>query len=247
MKPRIVSTLISIGIITILYVAVKSLINNTYSKRMYANFGIRIPNGYATHGIDVSRYQQDIDWDLVSKMKDQGVSISFGIIKSTEGIHLIDPKYKANRKNVEKTGITNGAYHYFRANVSGAQQAKFFILNTNLKSGDIAPVVDIEEANGVDKSKLQQALKECLDVLENKYNCKPIIYSGATFYTNYLENTFDDYPLWVAHYNVGRPRLRRDWDIWQHSDRGNVNGIDGKVDFNVFKGNSMQFARLLIP
>jgi lysozyme len=67
------------------------------------------------------------------------------------------------------------------------------------------------------------------------------------FYKNYLGQEFDDYPLWVAHYYEQRqPRINRDWSFWQHSDKGSVNGIISKVDFNVFAGDSLAFRELLI-
>ena len=58
---------------------------------------------------------------------------------------------------------------------------------------------------------------------------------------------FDKYPLWVAHYyEEQQQRIARDWAFWQHNDQGNINGITSKVDFNVFKGDSMQFKEILI-
>ena len=62
-----------------------------------------------------------------------------------------------------------------------------------------------------------------------------------------ISDGFDDYPLWVAHYlRPSEPRINRDWHFWQHSERGRVNGISGKVDFNVFNGDSTDFAKLLM-
>jgi len=64
------------------------------------------------------------------------------------------------------------------------------------------------------------------------------MYSNYTFYRHYLAGHFDDYPLWLAHYEVARPALPAErWIIWQHSDEAYVPGIRGAVDFNVFQGS----------
>ncbi|MGQ7180133.1 GH25 family lysozyme, partial [Escherichia coli] len=65
----------------------------------------------------------------------------------------------------------------------------------------------------------------------------PIIYSGAVFYHTNLAGYFNEYPWWVAHYYQRRPdNDGMAWRFWQHSDRGQVDGINGPVDFNVFHG-----------
>ncbi|MEG9067805.1 GH25 family lysozyme, partial [Escherichia coli] len=69
------------------------------------------------------------------------------------------------------------------------------------------------------------------------YRKKPIIYSGAVFYHTNLAGYFNEYPWWVAHYYQRRPdNDGMAWRFWQHSDRGQVDGINGPVDFNVFNG-----------
>ena len=83
--------------------------------------------------------------------------------------------------------------------------------------------------------------------MERKYKVRPIIYTNVDFYKNYLAGKFDDYPLWVAHYLVkDKPRIKREWNFWQHSELGHVNGVNAFVDFNVFNGDSAAFAAMLI-
>ncbi|HVK96683.1 MAG TPA: GH25 family lysozyme, partial [Flavisolibacter sp.] len=68
------------------------------------------------------------------------------------------------------------------------------------------------------------------------------------FYERHLQGEFDHYPLWIAHYlQPERPRIKRNWSFWQHSDKGRVNGINANVDFNVFNGDSSKFKALLVP
>ena len=147
-----------------------------------------------------------------------------------------------------KKNITRGAYHYFLPNKNPVQQANNFVKQVELKSGDLPPVVDIEHLVGTNPKQMRVALKTFLNLIQNNYKVKPIIYSYATFYRDYLGSDFDNYPLWIAHYKEkNKPDVIRPWQFWQHSEEGHVNGISHKVDFNVFNGDSAAFKKLLLP
>jgi lysozyme len=213
----------------------------------YKEFGIDLPTNYDIHGIDVSRYQQDIDWKLVKEMQVKKINIGFAFIKATEGTSYVDEQFKENMESAKEAGMARGAYHFFIPSRSGKLQAANFIDIVKLKKGDLPPVLDVEQANGVAVADMQQRIAEWLTIVEKKYNVKPIIYSNADFYKTYLAGKFDDYPLWVAHYLVkDKPRINRNWLFWQHSERGQVSGIRTNVDFNVFNGDSSDFKDLLI-
>lgn len=220
-----------------------------FSRRpvLYPNFGIRIPAGYTTHGIDVSRYQKKIDWELVQAMEDKGHRISFAIMKASEGLYRTDPTFDDNWDGAKEVNLMRGAYLYFHPNRSGKAQAELFIRQVHLETGDLPPVVDIEERMGASKEKMQRNLKECLETLEAKYGIKPMIYSNVDFYARYLGDSFNDYPFWAAHYDqTHEPRTQRDWIIWQHNCRGHVNGISAEVDFNVVNGSMLQLKKLCL-
>ncbi len=213
----------------------------------YPEFGIVIPESYSIHGIDVSKYQSSIVWEEVKAMKVKEVQLGFAFIKATEGIGNTDPQFKRNWKKSKDNGVVRGAYHFFIASKDGRLQAENFINRVDLEMGDFPPVLDIEQLNGVTAVQLRKEAKEWLDIVENHYGVKPIIYTNVDFYKRNLGNEFDSYPLWVAHYyQLQQPRIDRGWVFWQHSDIGLVNGINGKVDFNVFNGDSTAFRNLLI-
>ncbi len=212
----------------------------------YPGFGIDLPADYAIHGIDVSRYQKDINWRMVKAMQSRDVQLHFAIIKATEGKSLVDKKYKRNWSKSKEAGLVRGAYHFFRADVDAAAQARLFIQHVSLMPGDLPPVLDVESLYGEDVPTLQQGVALWLTLIEQHYNMKPIIYSNASFYNSYLHPRFADYPLWVAHYKEqNKPRVTRNWVMWQHNEGGRVDGINAFVDFNVFKGDSTDFAQLL--
>ncbi len=214
----------------------------------YPEFGIGIPNDYDIHGIDVSRYQSLIAWEEVKAMNVDNIRVSFAFIKATEGIGNADPQFRRNWRKAKNNDIIRGAYHFFIASKDGKKQAENFIKRVDLEPGDLPPVLDVEQRNGVSKSQLQREVKKWLQVVEAHYGVKPIIYTNVDFYKQNLGSEFDVYPFWAAHYyEQHKPRINREWVFWQHNDGGNVNGILSKVDFNVFNGDSIAFRNLLIP
>lgn len=213
----------------------------------YPEFGIVIPESYSIHGIDVSKYQSIIAWEEVKAMNVRNIQLGFAFIKATEGIGNTDPQFKRNWKKTKENSIIRGAYHFFIASKDGRMQAENFIDKVQLEPGDMPPVLDTEQLNGVSSVQLKKELKKWLEIVENHYGVKPIIYTNVDFYNRNLGSEFDNYPLWAAHYyQTEQPRIQRGWVFWQHSDEGRVNGIVSKVDFNVFSGDSMEFKNILI-
>ncbi|MGZ8559297.1 MAG: glycoside hydrolase family 25 protein [Chitinophagaceae bacterium] len=250
-KKKVSQWIITLGVITFMMLAGWLLFQWTIYRKAkftrYPEFGIGIPTEYIIHGIDVSRYQSLIAWEEVKTMKVDNIQLGFAFIKATEGIRNTDPQFRRNWKKAKSNDIIRGAYHFFIASKDGKMQAENFIKRVELKPGDLPPVLDIEQRNGVSKIQLKREAKEWLDVVEAYYKVKPIIYTNVDFYNQNLGEEFDGYPLWAAHYyEQQKPRIGREWLFWQHNDRGNVNGIVSKVDFNVFNGDSLAFKNLLM-
>jgi lysozyme len=224
------------------------LTNRRHTKFVrYPAFGIDMPVNYTMHGIDVSRHQDVVNWNEVKAMQVKKIKIGFAFIKATEGLGRVDDEFRYNWSGAKKAGMPRGAYHYFIASKSGKAQAENFIETVKLQKGDLPPVLDVEETNGANLTDLQQRVQDWLTMVEKHYNTKPIIYTSVNFYENFLADKFDDYPLWIAHYLVqDKPRIKRSWTFWQHSEKGHVNGISTYVDFNAFNGDSTDFRKLLV-
>ncbi len=216
--------------------------------RTYKSFNIPVPSNYTIHGIDVSYAQGKIDWQKVSQMREDSVHISFAFIKATEGLLTVDPYFKRNWREGPKAGITCGAYHFFRPEKNGLWQARFFLQNVKPEKGDLPPVVDIEQLDGVAPETMRRELKAFLTKVESSTGVKPIIYSGLSFYNDYLNGYFDGYHLWIAHYYQEELQIGKNtnWWFWQHSDIAKINGIGHVVDFDAFKGDSLAFRHLLV-
>ena len=216
--------------------------------RTYQSFGIRIPIKYKIHGIDVSYAQGKINWPKVRAMEEDSVRVKFAFIKASEGLLTVDPYFKRNWREAAKAGIVCGAYHFFRPKKDGLWQARFFLQNVKLEAGDLPAVVDIEVLDGVSPEKMRKELQAYIKKVESVTGVKPIIYTGISFYKDYLAGHFDGYPLWIAHYYQGELKLANstNWWFWQHSDKATINGINHVVDFNAFKGDSLDLQRLLV-
>lgn len=234
-----------VAIANVIYYVTKLFTPTPHIK--YPSFGIDIPANYIIHGIDVSRYQRVINWEDVKQMQVNNIKIGFAFIKATEGIDKVDDQFHRNWLAAQEAGIPKGAYHFFITGESGKAQANNFIEIIKLKNGDLPPVLDIEQTNNVSAEKIYIEINEWLQTVENYYHVRPIIYTNIEFYNKYLKNTFDDYPVWIAHYlQFDKPRIDHQWIFWQHSEKGRVDGIKVPVDFNVFAGDSAGFQNLLI-
>ena len=210
--------------------------------------GASVPSGAYSYGIDISHYQDDIQWDSLMVMTDgdgrtirskiQAKSIkpvSFVFIKATEGADMKDKHFKMHWKEAGNRDIRRGAYHFFRSSRSGKVQARNFI-NTveTLRHKDFPPVLDIETIHpGCSDETLNRRALEWLHEVEAHYGRKPILYSSASFIQNHLcKEIQKNYPIWVAHYDVDIPRYEK-WRFWQFTDKAVVYGIDGHIDLNV--------------
>lgn len=213
----------------------------------YGKPGILIPEIYQVHGIDVSHHQGNIKWKGVEEMAYKDITIKFVFMKATQGALNRDPRFRHNWRNAGRHEIPRGAYHYFLPSVPVAAQINNFSRQVKLVAGDLPPVLDVEQTDGVAKEELQKRVKQWLTAAENIYGVKPILYTYASFYKDYLSPEFDDYPLWIAHYALRTsPGIDRDWHFWQLSDRSNIDGISTFVDFNVFNGDANAFQKMRI-
>lgn len=192
-------------------------------------------SNYAVHGLDVSHYQGQIDWETVLDKK-----IDFVFIKATESDSYVDSLFLKNWEALKNTSALRGAYHFFRPQVNPKKQFDHFKKIVQLDSTDLPPVLDIEVLDKVSKEKIQSSLKIWLELATIQYGKKPIIYTNQKYWNTYLDTKyFRTYPLWIARYNHQKPILnnQKKWIFWQYGNRGKLEGINGFVDFNVFNGS----------
>ena len=206
------------------------------------------PEGYEIHGIDISHYQGEIDWEQLKNAMIKGCPVRFVIIKSTEGSSRLDDNFRENFNQARDFGFIRGVYHFWSNKSSARDQAYFFLEQVHLTDGDLPPVLDIEHKPS-DKSveDFQRDVLTWLHIVEDRYHVKPIIYTYYKFKEQYLSApVFDDYPYWIAHYYVDKVQYKGKWKFWQHTDAGTLPGIKGYVDFNIYNGSFYDLRQLCI-
>ena len=187
-------------------------------------------------GIDVSHYQKKIDWEKVSK--NTNPKIQFVYIKASEGVTWKDKRFKYNYKNAKSNNLRVGVYHFFSPSTLGKNQFKEFKTIYPKDENDLPVMIDCEKMSD-SKSNYFKELYIMLELCENYYGSKPVIYSTQRFYNTNLIYKLKDYKLMIGRYNnkKNEPNLldNRKWDIWQFTEKGKINGISQYVDIDVAK------------
>jgi lysozyme len=241
-KNKIVFLSIAIAaVLVLLYVYFPLLLglfkNTEPERRNLENYKVDLAE-YSVFGIDISHYQDKINWDTLFSRH----NIDFVFMRATAGIDNFDKHFQKNWESIKKAGVIRGAYHYYRPDENSEEQARFFIENVKLEEGDMPPILDIEKYSRIQSLKsLKNGLVNWLNIVEEYYQITPIIYTYNQFYLSALfdDPRFEKYPVWIALYNTNkRPDLLlKEWTFWQFTDKGEISGINGDVDINVFNGN----------
>ncbi|MFZ7130844.1 MAG: GH25 family lysozyme [Eubacteriales bacterium] len=198
-------------------------------------------------GIDVSKWQGNIDWN---KVKEDG--IEFAIIRSSYGRNTsgyinrgVDERFEENYKGAKSVGINVGAYHYcYARNVEQArEEAYFFISRTNGKIFEYPLVLDIEDPRytDMDNKLVTNIATTFLEILEDA-GFFAMIYSYRYFFQKYIDDSMlKPYAHWVAEFDSALD-YGGDYGIWQYSSKGSINGINTRVDLDI---SYIDYARII--
>lgn len=204
------------------------------------------PNQFPIHGIDVSRWQRDIDWHAVRR-----AGVKFAWIKSTEGADHLDPKFRQNWDGAKAAGVPRGAYHFVFWCRTPHEQMQWMFRNVPVDRQALPPVLDIEftPTSKNCKRKLQRheaipEIRTMLAMMERHFGKRPVVYVTVDFYEQLLApGELNDYDLWVRSTKY-EPQVHypgRKWAFWQYQSDGFSPGIKGKIDKNVFYGSREQW------
>ena len=192
-------------------------------------------------GIDVSRFQGNIDW---KKVADSGVEFAFirvALRGTSEGKLLVDDMFESNIKGATQNGIKVGVYIYSQAlNKEEAEEEAQLVLD-NIEPYKITfpVVIDIESAdsdsartNSLSSDDYELVARTFCNIIESA-GYKPMIYGNVKSFTLLMDaEDIDDYGIWVAYYGTPMYYPYR-FNVWQYSSTGKVDGIDGHVDLNI--------------
>lgn len=187
-------------------------------------------------GIDVSEWRGNVDWQTV-----QQAGIAFAFARATYGATLVDPQFNANWQGIRAAGLVRGTYHFFVTADDPTKQATLFLKTVgSLDDTDLPPVLDVELESGTG-SNLISGVQTWLGLVEQGFGRQPMIYTGPSFWNEYMTGGFGSYPLWISEYEVSAPTQVNGWDnwtFWQYSSTGTVAGISGNIDLDYFNGSS---------
>ena len=189
-----------------------------------------------TPGIDVSRWQREIDWQQVA-----AAGHAFVVIRATIGNYYTDPRFYVNWRDARDAGLLVSAYHVVVPDRPADSQIERFFDVLDDRWCDIPPVLDVELTRGASREGITSCVEGCAAAMERAGGRKPVIYTARWFWDRYVLDApvSSQCDLWVAHYGVSSPWLPRGWDewrFWQYSDHGQVPGIRAATDLNWFNG-----------
>lgn len=198
---------------------------------------------YPVAGIDISKHNGEIDFEHVVADDYQ-----FVFIKASEGKTYRDEAFETNYRCATDAGLKVGAYHFFRKNRTGEEQAANFLGAIGGKHLDLPLVIDLEDdwGNGATTSRdtaLQRVMR-MIAILKGK-GYDVMIYTNKDGYEKYYKGMLSDHDLWLCSFTS--PDLLRDTHhrFQQFSHEGEVMGVTGDVDLNVFCGSKRDWQRYL--
>lgn len=191
-----------------------------------------------TIGIDVSKWNGEIDWKAVA-----GAGVDFAIIRcgyrgSATGALVEDPYFKQNIAGATQNGIKVGVYFFTQA-VSEAEAVEEASMAISLVQGyhlQLPIFIDTEESGGrgdkLTKAQRTSVVKAFCETVKNA-GFRAGVYASKSWYEDSLNaGELSSYHIWVARYAT-ECGYTGHYDIWQHTDKGTIPGIKGKVDLNI--------------
>ncbi len=198
----------------------------------FGSDGVLLTRGY---GIDVSKWQGNIDWSQASK------AISFAIIRcgfrGSSGRIATDPYFEKNIVGAKANGVKVGVYFYSRAmnEVQAVEEASLAVSLVK-KYGISLPIyIDMEDSCQLSlttEQRMNIIRAFCTTVQNSGYSAG--VYANKNWLTNYLtpNSLAGNISIWCAQYNT-KCTYKGRYDIWQYSSKGSVPGIKGNVDMNI--------------
>ncbi len=198
-----------------------------------------LSGGAATMGIDVSKWNGNIDWNAVKNSGVEFAIIRCGYRGSSTGALVVDPKFKANIAGAQAAGIKVGVYFFSQA-INDVEAVEEASMVAQLCSGyklSLPVYLDVEaaggRADGISKETRTTVCKTfCATIQDSGYRAG--IYANKTWLTSKINTaSLTGYRIWLAQYAAAPTYSATRYDMWQYSSKGSVSGISGNVDMNI--------------
>ncbi|UXN74375.1 GH25 family lysozyme [Devosia sp. A8/3-2] len=149
-------------------------------------------------GIDVARYQENVDFRAAF-----GAGIHFVFMKATEGKDYIDPNFRVNWERARQSGMPRGAYHFMTRCSLASEQAAWFMANVPNDPDALPPVLDLEWnnhsscRNKPSRADALEKIRVMLDAMERHTGKLPIIYTDMNFHRDILDGEYFPNAFWL--------------------------------------------------
>ena len=196
----------------------------------------------ATFGIDVSKYQQNVDWKKVKQAGAEFAIIRIGYRGYSTGALALDPMFETHLAGAKAAGLRVGVYIFSQAiNEEEAREEAFacsYVLNGRVLDYPVyfdseyaVPGAHTGRADKLTKAQRTAcAVAFCEEI--QKYGYEPGVYASTNWFSTQLDmNALKSYSIWNAHYGISKNKI--DCDLWQGTCEGRIDGISGNVDINI--------------
>ena len=190
-------------------------------------------------GIDVSKWNGNIDWTAVKNSGVSYVIIRCGYRGSSTGALIEDPMFRSNIQGASKAGLKVGIYFFTQAvnEVEAVEEASMVLSLINGYNITFPVFLDVEASNGradgINAATRTAVCKAFCQTIQNS-GYKAGIYANKTWLNSYIDApSLTGYRIWLAQYAAVPSYTRTRYDMWQYSSKGRISGISTDVDMNI--------------
>lgn len=206
-------------------------------------------------GIDVSKWQGKIDWDVIAKF--DSPKLEFVGIRASINYAYTDTWFARNWSEAKRVGIPRTAYHVVYPGSSPEKQVSYFLDVVGSDIGELPLTLDCELDHNLHYTKIASCILQCAVLIESATGRKPLIYSRALWVDDYITGSGQTPPAWLNNYDwwlalylnttsehPGPPTLPRGVNrerckIHQTSQKGAPIGVQSKqLDYDRWQGTS---------
>jgi GH25 family lysozyme M1 (1,4-beta-N-acetylmuramidase) len=187
-------------------------------------------------GLDISKWQGDVDFNKLLENNVEFVMLRVGYQKGFNGTYEIDPYFYSNIEELNKLNIPVGVYFYtYATSTKEAHEQALWVIDKIRDYKISLPVVfDFESWSNF--STLKLSLHDINEISTSFLSAIEVNGYDAMNYSSkyYLENIWniDEYPVWLAHY-TSQTNYSGEYAMWQLCNNGKIDGINGDVDIDI--------------
>ncbi len=198
-----------------------------------------LAKSYDVRGLDLSHWNGRVIYENLD-------SLDFVFLKVSEGNNRVDDTFEQHYEAFRKRDVPVGAYHFFRFDVDGKEQAKHFLRQLDGLPLQLPLVIDVEQHGNrfVDHTRVRNRLRAFMKEVKKHSKHQPIIYTNGDGYRDFIEEEFGNHTLWLSSTNAWRPTMM-DCTFWQFNIDADLMAITHRADLNVFRGSREEWENYL--